>query len=114
VFVGHFAVALGAKKAAPRVPLGTLVIAAQFLDLLWPILLLAGIEHVRIVPGIMAATSLEFVDYPISHSLLAVLGWGLLIEGLYWAVRRLAFAAWVLGAAVVSHWVLDLTPSGRS
>jgi len=108
VFIGHFAVAMGAKSVAPRVSLGTLIIAAQFLDLLWPALLLAGIESVRIVPGIMEATSLEFVNYPISHSLLAVLGWALLVGGLYWTVRRHARGAWVLGAAVVSHWILDL------
>lgn len=108
MFIGHFAVAMGAKSVAPRVSLGTLIIAAQFLDLLWPALLLAGIESVRIVPGIMEATSLEFVNYPISHSLLAVLGWALLVGGLYWTVRRHARGAWVLGAAVVSHWILDL------
>jgi hypothetical protein len=108
VFLGHFAVAMGAKRVAPHASLGTLVLAAQFADLLWPLLLLAGLEHVRIAPHIMAATSLEFVDYPISHSLLSLLGWGVLVGGLYWVVRRQARAAWVVGAAVVSHWVLDL------
>jgi len=48
MFIGHFAVALAAKKAAPRTSLGTLFIAAQFIDLLWPLVLLVGIEHVRI------------------------------------------------------------------
>lgn len=132
MFIGHIGVAMGAKVAAPRIPLGTLVIAAQFVDLLWPVLLLAGIEHARVVPGIMAASSLEFTDYPISHSLLTVLGWGALVGGLYWILRRRimstayradahdpvgglywvlrreARGAWVLGAVVVSHWVLDL------
>jgi len=108
MFIGHFAVALGAKKAAPRTSLGTLVLAAQFADLLWPVLLLAGLERVRITPGIMAGTSLDFTDYPISHSLSAVLGWGILVGGLYWIIRRYARGAWIVGAAVVSHWVLDL------
>lgn len=108
MFIGHIGVAMGAKAAAPRVSLGTLIIAAQFIDLLWPLLVLAGVEHVRIAPGMLAASSLEFTDYPISHSLLTVLGWSVLVGGLYWAVRRQARGAWVLGAVVVSHWVLDL------
>jgi hypothetical protein len=51
VFLGHYGVALAAKKAAPRTSLGSLVLAAQFVDLLWPFLLLAEVEHVRVGPG---------------------------------------------------------------
>ena len=75
MFIGHFAVGLGAKKVAPQVSLGILFLAAQFLDLLWPTFLLMGIEKVEIRPGISLVTPLDFVSYPISHSLLmAVLG----------------------------------------
>ena len=56
MFIGHFAVGLAAKKAAPQVSLGTFVLAVQFLDLLWPVLLLLGVEHVRYTPGITAFT----------------------------------------------------------
>jgi hypothetical protein len=108
MFLGHYAVALGAKRAAPGTSLGTLFLAVQFLDLLWPILLLAGLERVRIAPGLMAANSLDFVHYPISHSLLAAAGWALLLGIGYYAVRRYAAGAWVVGAAVLSHWFLDL------
>ena len=62
MFIGHFGVALAAKKAAPRTSLGTLIFAAQFLDLLWPILLLAGIEHAKIAPGITKLSPLDFTD----------------------------------------------------
>ena len=103
--LGHYGVALGAKKAAPKTSLGTLLLAAQFADLLWPILLLVGVEHVRIAPGIPG--SLDFIDYPISHSLAALLGWALLIGALYRGIRRYIRGAWVLAAAVISHWVLD-------
>jgi len=34
MFIGHYGVALAAKKAAPRTSLGTLIFAAQFLDFL--------------------------------------------------------------------------------
>jgi hypothetical protein len=108
MFLGHYAVALAAKRVAPRTSIGTLIFAAQWLDELWPILLLAGVEHVRIVPGLMAANPLDFVSYPISHSLLMAIVWGAVIGGIYLAVRRRAAAAWIVGLAVVSHWVLDL------
>ena len=50
MFIGHFGVAFAAKKVAPETSLGTLILAAQFLDFLWPFFLLLGIEHVRIAP----------------------------------------------------------------
>ena len=107
MFLGHYGVAFAARRAAPRTSLGTTAFAAQFLDELWPVLLLLGIERVRIVPGLMAASALDFVSYPVSHSLLAAAGWGLLIALVYLVVRRYGRGAWVVGAAVVSHWLLD-------
>ncbi len=70
MFIGHFGVALAGKKATPETSLGTLIFAAQFLDLLWPVFLLLGIEHVEFVPGITRVSPMNFTDYPISHSLL--------------------------------------------
>ena len=108
MFIGHFAVGFGAKAAAPRVSLGSLFLAAQFVDLLWPTLLLLGLERVKIVPGITRVTPLDFEHYPITHSLLMVVVWGLLFAGVYWLARRYKAGAIVLGLCVVSHWVLDL------
>jgi hypothetical protein len=108
MFLGHFGVGFGAKRAAPRTSLGTLFLSAQFIDLLWPTLLLAGVERVEIRPGTTAVTPLDFVSYPISHSLAVVLCWGLLFGATYWFVRRYRAGAWITGAAVVSHWFLDL------
>ncbi len=107
MFVGHFAAALAAKPAAPRVNLAWLMAAAQLLDLIWPILVLAGVEHVRIAPGITAFTPFDFYDYPISHSLLTSAIWSVLLGGIWFAVRRSARESAVLGALVFSHWVLD-------
>jgi|SRR5690242_14565274 len=87
MFIGHLGVAFAAKKLAPRMSFGLLVFATEFLDLIWPIVLLAGIEHVRIVPGIMAASPLDFTDYPISHSLVTVIGWSVLIGGAYFLIQ---------------------------
>lgn len=107
MFAGHLAVALGAKRAAPRVSLGALVAAAFALDLLWPLLLLAGVESVRIAPGHTAFTPLDFVHYPWSHSLAAVLAWSLLAGAITAARPRTPLAGVVIGLLVASHWLLD-------
>lgn len=107
MFAGHFAAGFGAKRAAPAVSLGTLFMAAQLLDLLWPWFILLGIERVRIAPGITAVTPLDFVAYPYSHSLVAALGWSILFGAVYWLARRNLRGSIVLGALVLSHWVLD-------
>jgi len=107
MFLGHFAVALGAKKAAPRASLGALVFGAQLADLLWPVFLLLGWEQVRIDPAATRVTPLDFVSYPYSHSLLAELLWALGIGLVYFAIRRNARAAIVVALCVPSHWLLD-------
>ena len=108
MFLGHYGVAFAAKRASPTTSLGALAFAAQFLDELWPILLLTGVEQVKIVPGLMAASPLDFTYYPFSHSLVMAIVWGILIGASYFAFRRYARGAWVMGALVVSHWFLDV------
>ena len=109
MFLGHYGLAFAAKRASPETSLGTLTFAAQWLDELWPVLLaLAGIEKIRIVPGFMAASPIDFTYYPFSHSQLAAIGWGVLIGAIYQALRHAPRAALIVGALVVSHWVLDV------
>ncbi|MGZ5119810.1 MAG: metal-dependent hydrolase [Burkholderiales bacterium] len=108
MLLGHYAVALAAKRYAPRTSLGTLVLAAQLLDLLWPIFVLLGWERVDIVPGLMAASPFDFVYYPISHSLLTAAIWGVLLGGGYYVFRRNRRGAIVIALAVLSHWLLDV------
>ena len=108
MFIGHFGVGFGAKKYATGISLGMLFLAAQFLDLLWPTLLLMDIEHVSISPGITKLTPLDFYDYPISHSLLTVTAWGILIGLLTWLVTKKGKYAVIIFICVVSHWILDL------
>jgi membrane-bound metal-dependent hydrolase YbcI (DUF457 family) len=107
MILGHYGVALAAKRVAPRTSLGTLILPAQWLDELWPVLLLVGVEHVRIVPGLMAASPLDFLSYPFSHSLLLAVAWGVLFALVYFVRRRYRAGAWVVGVAVVTHWLLD-------
>jgi hypothetical protein len=108
MFLGHHAIALGSKKIAPQIKLGTLIFAAQFLDLLWPILIIAGVEHVRINSNALPFLRLDLYDYPISHSLFTSLMWSGLIGGAYYLMNKNIRSALIVGSAVFSHWVLDL------
>jgi hypothetical protein len=105
MFIGHYALAFAAKRVAPRASLGTLIAAAQFLDMLWPIFLLLGIEEVA--PGDRRFTALRFTDYPWSHSLAMAVIWSVLAGVIYAVVTRDRWSATVVGLLVVSHWVLD-------
>ena len=107
MFIGHFAVAFAGKRFAPKTSLATLIAAALLLDLLWPIFLLLHWERVRRVPGDTAFTPLNFVSYPLSHSLVAALGWATLFALVYYVIRRYAAGAIAIWIAVVSHWLLD-------
>ena len=108
MFIGHFGVALAAKRVAPRPSLGTAVLAAQWADGIWPLFVLLGIERVAIVPGITTVTPLDFVSYPWSHSLVADAGWAALFAVVYGTLRKDWRGALWLAALVLSHWVLDV------
>lgn len=108
MFLGHYGLALGAKPLARKPSLGTLILAAQFADLVWPLLLLLGVEHVRIVPGLLAASPMDFTDYPFTHSLLGQCLGGAVFAAVYYARQKDARAARLLGLLVPSHWLLDL------
>lgn len=122
MFVGHLAVGFLGKRAAPRVPLPFLVFCTSFLDVLWPIFILTGIERARIVPGITAASPFDFVYYPWSHSVLMAAVWSALAV-LPWLVGRRWREAAVVAICIFSHVVLDvvshrpdipLTPHGTT
>ena len=109
MFVGHYGVSFAAKKFAPSVSLATLFIAVQLLDVGWSLLVLLGIEKVRIVPGITATNPLDLYYMPYTHSLVAALLW----SGAAFVIYRLGMPraprsdALIVGGAVFSHWVLD-------
>jgi len=109
MFIGHYAVALGAKRYAGAVSLGTLFLACQLADLVWPNLVLLGIESFEIDPGNTAMTPMRFTFYPFSHSLLAMTAWGVVFAVAHrLLMRSSAKVAIVLVLVVLSHWVLDV------
>jgi len=107
MFIGHYAVGLASKKFAPEASLGALIAAPILLDLLWPIFLLFGWEHVSIVPNTNPFLRLQFDSYPISHGLVAVIGWATLYASIYLGLTRYLAGTIVIWLGVVSHWVMD-------
>ncbi len=107
MFVGHLAVGLVAKRIEPKLSLGTGVLAAMLVDLLWAIFLIAGIEHVHFKPGMGAGNYFDAYDIAMSHSLLMGAVWAALFAAAYFLRRHYPRGAWILFAAVLSHWFLD-------
>lgn len=108
MFIGHYALAFGAKRYAPSVSLGTLFLACQFADLLWPTLVVLGIERVEVEPGNTAVTPLNFISYPYSHSMVMLVMWSALFALAYrtikgWQPNAIAAVA----TLVFSHFILD-------
>jgi membrane-bound metal-dependent hydrolase YbcI (DUF457 family) len=109
MFVGHYGISFLAKGAEKSIPLWVLFIAVQLVDILWAIFVFVGIEKVRIVPGITATNPLDLYYMPYTHSLLGAFLWAVFAFLLYKFARKSAMRAAVLvGAAVFSHWLLDL------
>jgi membrane-bound metal-dependent hydrolase YbcI (DUF457 family) len=107
MFLGHYAVGFEAKRRRPEASLGTTFLACQWIDLVWPIFLILGIEHARVSPGDTRYTPLEFYDYPWTHSLAAVFVWAGMFAVAWYVRRRRSATALVLGLVVLSHWFLD-------
>ena len=107
MFIGHNAVGFASKKLAPRTSLGWLMAAPMFLDILWPLFLVMGIERVRIRRGITALTPLDFTHYPWSHSLVMAVVWSIVFALVYGIVTKYWRGSIVLAFGVFSHWVFD-------
>ena len=107
MFLGHIAIGLAAKRAAPRASIAVLLGAPLFLDLLWPFFLLLGWERVGIDPGNTAFTPLRFESYPITHSLISAAVWSWIAFMIYGRGRQYRRGALIVAALVFSHWLFD-------
>jgi hypothetical protein len=104
---GHFGFAAIVKSRERQTPLWALMLACQWLDVLFVPLFIAGVERLTPVPGTAGGYGdvIIYADY--THSLASALllalvfGW---ISALVWGKRT----GIVLGAVVFSHWLLDL------
>ena len=107
MFIGHFAAGLVTKKIAPSISLGTLFLATQFADLIWPILVILGIEKVSVDYSATQVTPFNFSHYPYSHSLGMGMVWAIALFIALKAFKRNTFESSIAGLMVLSHWVLD-------
>ena len=110
MFIGHYGPAYAIKALRPATPMWLLFVAVQMVDVAWAILVLLGVEKLRIVPGITASNPLDLYYMPYTHSLAAAAIWAGVVAILckpLTAVRTWHAAAWI-GLAVFSHWILDL------
>jgi hypothetical protein len=113
MLVGHYSLALIARKVEPRLSLATTMLAAMLADFLWCIFLIAGIEEVRVKPGLTMSSGMRAIDaleasrVALSHSLATDIVWAGIFAGVYFFWRRHASGAWILFALVLSHWLLD-------
>ena len=118
MFVGHYSVAFAAKSHKNKIPLWVLFVAVQFLDYIWATLVLLGIEKLRVIKGFTAGSMLDSYFHPYSHSLIAAIAWSCIASLAYkifcsrHSVYR-KYAAFIVGAAVLSHWILDLIAHPR-
>lgn len=114
MFLGHYGVAFALKRAEPRVSLGNLFLSVALVDTMWGVFLLTGWERARVHPGLTPVTPLEFISYPLTHSLAAAGAWALLAGAIMysWPTRDTSRHHWlnalVIAIAVASHWFLDL------
>lgn len=109
MFIGHYGPAFGAKAALRAIPLWVLFIAVQWLDVWWSILVMLGVEKVRIIPGFTQGSTLDLYFMPYTHGLAGALA----LSALYGAIvalfmkRRRGYAFLIAAAAVFSHWIAD-------
>ena len=91
--IAHFGVGLAAKRVAPKVPLWILLVASEFIDIIWFILFLLGIENLTTSPW--------------SHGMFMSLVWSVLAGLTAGLIFHRRSTGLIIGLLVFSHWVLD-------
>ncbi len=110
MFVGHYCAAILTKALSPRIPFWLLIVAAQFVDILWAIFIVTGVEQVRIDPSLLS-NPLDLFYMPYTHSLLAAAFWALIAYGLVRTSSKFNLShreCFFIALVVVSHWFFDL------
>lgn len=91
--LAHIGVGLAAKRFAPKVPVGVLVLAAVAIDILWGVFALAGLDNMKLSPW--------------SHGLFMSAIWSAAAGLLAVFISRKKRIGAIIGLLVFSHWVLD-------
>lgn len=115
MFIGHYAASFALKKLAPRTSLRSLLLGVQFVDILFMIFILFGIERMRLIPGTTASNALQLDFMPYTHSLVGSVLWAVaafllfrfaLLPRSFGAARNVVAGA--VSASVLSHYFFDV------
>jgi hypothetical protein len=108
MIAGHFGFAAAVKAKAPAVPLWALMLACQWLDVVFVVLYLAGVERLEPVLGATSgAYGAVIIHADYTHSLIGAA----LLSVLFGALATIRYGlrgGSILALVVMSHWVLDL------
>jgi hypothetical protein len=105
---GHFGLAAGIKKIAPRLPLWSLLLATFFLDVVFIFFAASGLEKIIPVdPTNPNAYGGSLIRAYYTHSLVGALLISA-IAGLFAGWRWGKRGGYVIAGVVFSHWILDL------
>lgn len=108
MFIGHWAPALVAATHKDAPPLPVLFVAAQLVDWAFFLLLIFGVEAMRVTPGISVMNPMDLYHMPYTHSLLGSFGFASVFGLLVFVSNRNRQSAIIAGLVVLSHWFLDL------
>lgn len=107
MIAGHFGFAAAVKARAPSVPLWSLMLACVWLDVVFVPALVAGAERMVPLPGTHGGYGQNVIYADYTHSIVGALVLSALF-GLACAWRWGRRTGVILGAVVLSHWLLDL------
>ena len=107
MLAGHAGLAFAARARFREVPLAALMCAAFLLDLIWPLLLLTGTEHVAVREGATEFTPLVFTSYPWTHSMVTAIVWGVVAAIVVRLIGWRGRGPVIIAVLVASHWFLD-------
>lgn len=107
MFIGHFAVAFLIGSLVPGVPIIIPLIGVAFPDLLWPVLVLTGVEKVKFDKNKPLQKDIVFESYPVSHSLVLTTIIAFIVGLILALFLRNPFVAPIFAVASASHWILD-------
>jgi hypothetical protein len=103
--IAHLGVGFAAKRFAPKVPVVYLIIAAEFIEILFFALVLIGIEQMPLP---------DKPPYsPFSHSLIMGIIWSIVIGVLTLIITKNQKTSLIIGLLVFSHTALDILASPK-
>lgn len=106
MLAGHFGLAAVVKGREPQLPVWSLMLSTQLLDVLFVILYLLGLETYRAVPGTTGGYGNNIITADYSHSLvgaLVIAVLAIIATTMFWGRRN----GLIIGALAFSHWILD-------